>query len=1546
MFHRRRASSNPPAKTPPTAAASTAAVQAFLASRGSNANLSSAAAAAALRSRPTTPTPVGDIPTKRRAQRSGSLSSNGSARPNLQRQNSAGSMTERTFRDPSPSRAITATPYTEDAPPMPPLPKEFASPPPVPIRSIRRPASVEPPERVMSPVSRVGGRGVSLDRGPGITPGKQTKKSKISNLDPVGEAERNQSRESVNFSRPMSPQNSPPTSPLKEYKPKPGADQSQYFTPKANTSVQRDGEADNIQHAAEDAASRPLKKKKKAVAKGVVQGTSQFMGGGGAKPAGAALETPAEPPTSVAVSPSTSDTLAVASSAVTRNQPAPKRKKKRVVSIDNSQGSYASDSDSAISDRSSSGDRPRAFQTRAAGLLAKQPSIVREDREAEEQEEGGRPAKQNGSVTRTSFAPASTRTEPRKISPSQPPLLSTGTDGSPFRIQGGEGFKVAQPATNNLSTPQPRRESLSPGRAAHFLAQPTYESPDGIKHQPPARSVSPAKSALKHSPSSRGASPVGFAVGGSNRFSGVAGSEASDNGSVVSDDGGRLRPVKKKGARVSFEEDSVVVGRASTPPAADSPTMLSPQHKESASKGFLGFGRRRKGEVSPNESELDEGIKPTPALPSFGSIRDRKKADIETATQGDGSKSVTQRPLIEAQASSDQFIGQVLAQHHASKAGGSVEPSQQLADSTEPVQVTSVEGTSCHPDNADSSLDANTMQKVAGSADVPAPAAVPASAAASADKHSGSGPAAEIASDVEFNPAEMQNGFVPSIAILPATPGIGSNEDEHEDWFKMPGGFSAAYDDRDVRVDSGTAEQEAILPPNPIAAHHVTEPTPANLGILEPEPGSTATSPAGSPIVGHVAEAIHHQTEANNDDESDDTGNSIYSDAAEDISDLEGDGFGSINAIIESPVIAKTPFVAGLMPESPTAKSPTSGANAARPAPVTRNESTFSEPPSEEGWDRAQAYWSGLSQGRKEQLERAAQPGASDADGPSIVAMPAPNPEAKPKKKKQPVTKVPPTHDPPLPPWPDREFRKDVARPASSKAGGMKQSMRSSQSDESQTHMRASMRINVPPKSALRNSTQGAESKPATRGALPRKDRPMSAVNVTDYDKLNGKAAANHGRASSLGVAPKVATSVMPVPKKTRKPAIKRAASNGSDSSSSFKKSRPSTSDGGKYSMKRTMRGASTEARPQSAYTTRQGSLMARSASPPGRRPFSTAGAGGGAGGMRMSMRGSIDSGVGSRAKSPSSAFGFARSKPKPEAAQKVGSRFSSRFGDSSDEDEGPSKRQSRFVDSSDEEDEKTGLTPVRGIPRRIDEGDSTDLEDSSNSPSPMVRADEKPPVPSTKALEGSALATGSLRAGTVEQGGGLQAIKNVERNAEKEKGKKKRSFFGSRKKQQPQPPPEINLPVSNADSKGSRPLQADSATLTGTPSTPKSPKAAESLGNSSRASAVAPASAASPISQASPKSPKLQRRNTPKRFASDSWPLPEMPAAAAERTRPSTSDGAAVGKPLTVGSMRPHAGVRRSTAEVEPVNGAAGNPSKETGKKKRFPMLRKALGL
>ncbi|KAI7515346.1 hypothetical protein KC316_g21521 [Hortaea werneckii] len=122
MFSRRRGSSahRPPPDTATMNAATAAAGSAFLSKSTSNASLSSAAAAAALRSQTSSPEPVGNLVTKRMARRGsqssigsgsviGSSTRGGVGRGGLSRQNSSGSMTERTFRSPSPSgRAVGA----------------------------------------------------------------------------------------------------------------------------------------------------------------------------------------------------------------------------------------------------------------------------------------------------------------------------------------------------------------------------------------------------------------------------------------------------------------------------------------------------------------------------------------------------------------------------------------------------------------------------------------------------------------------------------------------------------------------------------------------------------------------------------------------------------------------------------------------------------------------------------------------------------------------------------------------------------------------------------------------------------------------------------------------------------------------------------------------------------------------------------------------------------------------------------------------------------------------------------------------------------------------------------------------------------------------------------------------------------------------------------------------------------------------------------------------------------------------------------------------
>lgn len=1548
-------------KTVPSAAASTAATQAFLANRNSNANLSSSAAAAALRSQTTSPFSVGQIQTKR-MQRRGSISSNGTApeRPGLARHGSNGSMTERTFRDPSPARPASSHgpyPRQDEPPPVPALPKTYASAVSMPQKAARRAASVEPPERISSPPPRLaGGRGVSLDRGPeSYKPNQGGATARLNNMQTVNELEQAGSRGSVNFSRPMSPTNSPPTSPMTGARVK-----SPLPTNATRVSGLSSREVDRIMTSIQETATRPpKKKKKKVVAKDSAEGSNFATGTTNGSARRAALEATPQ----LQVSPMTS----TPSPSSTGSQPSgvneatrPKKKKKKAVAVASSQSqetgegfgsAYPSDTDSVTSERSSTTERNRNHNVRAAGILAKQPSIVREDREAEEQGERQLPAKKaNGQVIGSGISLAGTPANTSKIvSKERQHNRSVSHQTS---LQG--------PKPTSLDVPgSARPQSLSPARAAHFSSQPEYETPGGTKHQPPARSVSPAKSALKHSPS-RGHSPVGVAVEGEGRRQGFAHSEASDTASNISDDGSRSLAKKKKSVRVSFDDNSVAVGRAASPPMSpDSPVVLSPQTKPKP-RSWFDLVREKNQESMMSDSDEDSVIKPTPALPSFGRLRSRNEEQaLGSVEEQRPSSAWANDTLRSIDSSTDQIVGGLLSQHAAAKNDedmkltGSQSPQDPL-----PPEVTSVEGSGYQSDEEtrfedegpEARLLAAKENRLQDSRDDSI------KGIASFDV-----PADDLAS-------EQPSADVPLISLQPATPALGTGGSERTSWLEMPGGFPSASEALESSNNSSA----------PVAEKH-PEITPATVGIAEPEPEAAAAQhELGNLHVGEVAEGLRTQIESQSGDESEDTGGSIYSDAAEDPDDLDGDGFGSINAIVESPAA------------SPPTKM-VSTLNIARPSPLPRSESELSEPTSEAGWDRAQAYWSGLSQTRRQQLEQAAAPRALDESEKLKDSTTGLVPIKKPKKK---VTKAsasgPETNDPTLPPWPDRQYSNDIARAASPKVPPPRSSARDAQAGKPQeTHMRSSMRDGPPPKSALRNGSRTDEiqdthmrssmrdgpplksalrnvdkrntvqSQPEPRGALQKKNRPVSAVPIVDYNTSQASHAPTHLRAASTGTP---VTSLTPViaksmnKKATTKPVLGR---NDSDSSSSFKKARSSTSksDPNRYSMKRTMRPSSGDARPQSLATSQ--SLSGRTSSPTGsmiRRPFSSSGPGGS--GMRTSMRDSTDVGKPARTtlrgsvdskrpKSPSR-FGFGKT-PKAKAADSKPSRFSSRFGDSSDEEDGLPNLSSRFADSSD--DEPTDLTPVRGIPKRIDEGDSTDLEDSSveNAATPSKPKMNGARAPATTKPEGLALATGSLRAvsgdgPTAAMGTGLQAKKVAERD------NKKRSFFGSLGSKKRDPP---SVRKTDIESTARHDIAMERTKAEKQATTPS--KDGLKLGPSSpMADPVSPQPAivASQTStaQSSPRSPKLQRRNTPKRLGSAndiSWPLGQSPGGTTGdvENRPRTSDGRP--QPANAAAGRPDLGMRRSTAQGgnSNVTGAA-VPAGASGKKKKFPMLRKALGL
>lgn len=1475
-------------------------------------------------------------------QRRGSVSSNGSAnvRPSeLQRKNSSGSMTDRTFREPSPNRGNSSILQLDDAPPVPALPREYASPPPLPAKSIRRPASVEPPERIGSPNPRLGGRGVSLDRGPGMLPLRPDRRSKqrVARVDNSSESTRSQTRDSVNFSRPMSPPNSPPTSPSYTKPPTSLHDQSASIALAAavRAPATAGSDTENIQYTIQNAANRPVKKNKKVVSKGNAEG-SHFP-----KSAAPVAATPA--PNLQRETPSNHhrqlslDTNLQNSDAREAQPPNRKKKKSVTATYDPPRSAYGSDSDTQ-SEHGSSSDLPRTYTTRAARLLAKQPSVVREDRAAEEKEEKTtvrRPTKEvtpNGDAA-TGYQPASSETseiyQQHNRSTSEPVASSKNTSANSGNVPATASMAgTEKPSEDKKSAGQ---QPFSPARAAHFSTQLVLQTPDVMKHQPPSRSVSPAKSALKHSPSSRGPSPLGALPGSWTGRNGRAASEASDTASAVSDDGTKHRP-RKKSVKVSFDEGSVLVGRAaSPPPSPDSPIIMSPQDKRTEGRWSIA-DRNRREDVSASNLDISNVMQPTPTLPSFGGIRAKENQNppqpMRPKVAQDSSASLPTR----VGSSTDEIIGRIFAQDIEGKGQSSTLSTPYGHNDILTPEVTATEGGHNHSEGNISY------------ADVPFPGASGLSAVP--DRPLILDTASAKASNREI-PSSVSAGRVPSIAILPATPGVDDHNEAQNTWLDMPGGFPPSTDSLHRDQSSAT----------PVVEHHPTDPTPAQAGIAEPETTPLASKhEIGVPAVGHVAEVFRTQIGSQAADE--DTDSSIYSDAAEDLSDLEGDGFGSINAIVESPARDKPGDLKATSPAGVGAKSSakrSANKNQTRPGALSRNESELSEPGVEEGWDRAQQYWSRLSPGRKAQLERAAAPGSlgglPDETKPRAVTS---KPPSKKKASQDQPPQSPILEHPPLPPWPDKQYRKEMAKSTPPVASATKQSKRNSQPEGPRdAHMLNSVRNEGAPslpRPFSRNSTQSPDA-PQPRSALRKKTRPTSAATLDEYDLPKTGTAVSHSRAASAGPAFQNVATVAASP---AAPKLRRIKSNDSDSSSSFKKSRPRATDNGRYTMKRSMRGGSVDERPQSMLAVQNGSINGRSLSPSvsnTRRPLSSAGPS-----LRTSLRGSIDADVESRTKSPSR-FGFGRAAKPPK--KNTNPKWSSRFADSSDEEDSRRARSSRFVDSSDDED----MTPVRGIPRRVDEGDSTELEDSPAETPPPSKPVSKNPPNAPKQAEGSTLVgSGHSPYNSISSGAGAVGTGSQAR-IWAEKDKKKRSFFGG-------------LGKKKVDDSRVGKSEVDSPAHRDTPL--ERPKAERLLSNGSVAGGspaagavvAAAAAAAGTTPTSSPKSPRLQRRHTPKRFASDSWPLPEIPLKMpGADERPNTSDGTGLGLALGGdgrengngvgnGATRPELGGRRSTDLGEAISragangilpaGAASAPgnSKSTSKKKRFPMLRKALGL
>ncbi|KAI7611027.1 hypothetical protein KC319_g20575, partial [Hortaea werneckii] len=245
-----------------------------------------------------------------------------------------------------------------------------------------------------------------------------------------------------------------------------------------------------------------------------------------------------------------------------------------------------------------------------SSLLHKQPSVVREDPEGEEEAAKVQPLRVQ-SMQLNGEGPVKKYTTPKSQQ-----KRATSLDVPRQSAEGGN---------------RNRNGSLSPSRSAHFSPSPIVEN---TRHVPPPRSVSPAKSAMKysHSPSSsiRNSSPMVKAPA----------SDVSDTTSMTSQEG--LLPKKKKKARVSFDdkpEDIDAVNAASPPKAINR-------------------------ECSPAvDDEMEDLMKPRPALPSFGSVR-RSSARSEPELP----QKVTEMAPERREQSSDHAVAGTVPDSHTEEA--------------------------------------------------------------------------------------------------------------------------------------------------------------------------------------------------------------------------------------------------------------------------------------------------------------------------------------------------------------------------------------------------------------------------------------------------------------------------------------------------------------------------------------------------------------------------------------------------------------------------------------------------------------------------------------------------------------------------------------------------------------------------------------------------------------------------------------------------------------------------------------------------------------
>ncbi len=634
-------------------------------------------------------------------------------------------------------------------------------------------------------------------------------------------------------------------------------------------------------------------------------------------------------------------------------------------------------------------------------------------------------------------------------------------------------------------------------RTAHF-APFVGNSLSARRHSPPPRSISPRKSALKQPNSPRDASP--------------SDSAASDASPLVYPSPVDMAAVaRKKSHRVSFDDKAVIVPQSPIPQSPSISPVVSylPSANEALANGttahqppsrsrswFNNIGRTKKktGDDFGTAGLDDEDVimQPRPALPSFGSIRDKAHHTVQheerplirpAADGGPPSRQPTTQaqpspppaskstPLETTSTSSDHAIGSIIAAGlpGSSSAIRNTANTSRYREPLPPV-VTSVDGSGYVSDSGASVISndeselmggedtSNSVgehspvlrfdEKVETTVPTPLPVAVDFAPGAFAADATGAG-GAVVAPAEPTSPTKSPRKTVPAIAIThPSMENLTafrdtSDEEKETDapvtestavtaeavptraavppspkkyspvrvFFDVPGTFPPDSDSDSTAKSSPKRPAfgaEAILNEAVPVRHDAFEPITQD-DDLSYSPQTPATVFATHMPTLHEESSLRDEKTGKDDSDSE-----VFSDAYEDLSDIEGDGFLSLDAVVESPIvpdITKTPFGTSALPGSPSPSPKTSKAEPV-PSPLAKEivpadgapgpsdivvsvaalapamtqglsanqPGKAAEAVGEADWETVKAFWRGLTAEKRAQLENEAREDAA-ADG-------------------------------------------------------------------------------------------------------------------------------------------------------------------------------------------------------------------------------------------------------------------------------------------------------------------------------------------------------------------------------------------------------------------------------------------------------------------------------------------------------------------------------------------------------------------------------------